>query len=364
MKRVLFLLKDLTLGGTERVALNLIRHLPKDRFTCAIFLCGDTLSLSAEVPEGVEVMTGVSSQTRARKAFLPLLGKLRKRIRAFDIVIATNPDTTALMRIAGIGCSVRMLTWVHFSAAAFLPSVNRLIRLEAHASYPFVPERVFISEGSRVSFEEAFGATPSGRLIPNIFDPTAYSAASSTVDTVQSLKGQGLPVIGFVGRLAEEKGLPELLAIHEALLSKGVLHNLAIVGDGPLRGWLNSEIRNRQLQSRVHMLGADPAPFKAVQQFDLLALTSSQDAWPTVVLEAFEAGTPVVAYDCPTGPREMLVGELTEGLVPYGDSAGFVEAVCFALKNRESLAVAGHARIRSYYPEKIISQWTALLENP
>jgi glycosyltransferase involved in cell wall biosynthesis len=361
-KRILFLLKDLSFGGAERVCLNLVRALPAEQFESTLFVCGDSLDMQAEVPEHATVFMGLSSQFRFRQTFFPLLKKLRKIVNDYDVIVATSPDTTALMSLSGARKAVQRISWVHFDTQGFLPNANRLIRAIAKAVYPRTANRVFISQSSKASFVKEFGARPADIVIPNIFDPVVYGRKSSTEQAVRELRTSGLPVYGFVGRLVSGKGLDGLLDIHQSLVARGHDHHIAVIGDGPLSGSLSEALSSRGL-TQFHLLGADASPVGAMRHFNALFVTSDFEAWPTVILEAFHTRVPVISFDCPSGPREMLTGPLSKGLVPFSDVEAFCTAVLRLPLNRSELVVSGLERVQPFYPAGAVKPWLTLLKH-
>lgn len=361
-KRILFLLKDLSFGGAERVCLNLVRALPAEYFDSTLFVCGDSFDMRPEVSEHVTVLLGLSSQLRFRQTFFPLLKKLRKIVNDYDVIVATSPDTTALMWLSGARKAVQRISWVHFDTQGFLPSANRLIRAIAKAVYPRTANRVFISQNSKASFVREFGAKPADIVIPNIFDPGVYGRKSSTEQVVCELLRRGLPLYGFVGRLVSGKGLDRLLDIHQTLLARGHDHQIAVIGDGPLSGSLKDSLSARGM-TQFHLLGADASPIGAMRHFNALFVTSDFEAWPTVILEAFHAQVPVISFDCPSGPREMLTGPLSKGLVPFSDIDAFCSAVLRLLPNRSDLIAAGLERVQPFYPTRAVKPWLTLLKD-
>ena len=68
----------------------------------------------------------------------------------------------------------------------------------------------------------------------------------------------------------------------------------------------------------------------------VLVLTSRFDALPGVLIEALALGTPIVATDCPSGPREILRGGRYGELVPVGDAAGVAAAILRVLDGRSA----------------------------
>ena len=360
-KQVLFLLPDLAFGGVERITLNLLRHLPVNLFTCDLFTCGTSTAMACELPAAVRHFSGVDSGLRMRQAFPRLVTRLRNLVHRYEVVVATSPHTTALMHLACFGHKARKISWVHFNSENFLPSTGALIRVAARIAYPLTEERIFVSERVQKSFEACLGNKRGDCVIHNIFDPDSYIQSSRVAPTVKQLKSTGKPILGVVSRLVEGKGLMDLIAIHQELRNRSFNHHLVVIGDGPLKNHLSQRIDALGLRDSFHLLGEDPSPLASMRLFDLLLLTSEHEAWPTVILEAFHAETPIVSFDCPSGPGEMLTGKLRAGLVPGRDPQVFANSVVQALTQRTELVGAGTRRLEEFMPERIIPYWVGYL---
>jgi len=131
-----------------------------------------------------------------------------------------------------------------------------------------------------------------------------------------------------VGGLKREKDFPLLLHAFSRLRNK-VDARLLILGEGDERSALEALIRELGLQEPVFLPGfvPDTVPFHA--HADLFVLSSSNEGFGNVIVEALEQGTPVVSTDCLSGPAEILEGGRYGTLVPVGD----VEALAKAMED-------------------------------
>ena len=152
------------------------------------------------------------------------------------------------------------------------------------------------------------------------------------------------PVVGFVGRLTRDKGLPELVEAFDAILAARPQAHLLLVGwfdasDDALGHALRSRIKQHP---RIHMTGfvADTEPYYRVM--DVLVLPTWREGFPNVVLEAAASGIPVVTTLC-TGSRDAVVPEVTGLLIPPGYPAAIREAVLQLLRNPERRCRMGEA---------------------
>jgi glycosyltransferase involved in cell wall biosynthesis len=108
---------------------------------------------------------------------------------------------------------------------------------------------------------------------------------------------------------------------------------LLILGEGPLRAELETEIRRRGLTGDVRLEGFVDNPFAYMRRARLFVLSSLWEGLPGVLIQAMACGTPVVSTDCPSGPREILEDGRLGPLVPTADSAALADAILDTLEH-------------------------------
>lgn len=136
-----------------------------------------------------------------------------------------------------------------------------------------------------------------------------------------------------VGRLSEEKGHAHLIEAAGRLAAEGADFEIAVVGDGPLRGALEERLRARGLEGRVRLLGwlDGAAVRREIAEAQCFLLPSLREGLPVVLMEAFALGRPAIA-SAVGGVPELVQPGRTGWLVPPGSP----EALAGAL--REALA--------------------------
>ncbi|MDX1656566.1 MAG: glycosyltransferase, partial [Candidatus Competibacteraceae bacterium] len=108
---------------------------------------------------------------------------------------------------------------------------------------------------------------------------------------------------------------------------------LAILGEGKLRAELERLAGQLGIARRVALLGFRENPYAFMAKADLFVLSSEREGNPNVLVEALAVGTPAVATDCPSGPREILAGGRYGTLVPMDDEQALAEAILATLQN-------------------------------
>ena len=123
--------------------------------------------------------------------------------------------------------------------------------------------------------------------------------------------------------------------------------DLVLLGDGPDRVALEQLADELQISDAVHFLGYCANPFPYIRAAEALVLSSRYEGFGMVLGEAMALGTPVLAADCPTGPRDMLDGGRAGLLVPVGDVDAMAAALeCLVSDGAVRAALAPNAAVR------------------
>ncbi|KRB29795.1 hypothetical protein ASD99_24375 [Mesorhizobium sp. Root695] len=205
----------------------------------------------------------------------------------------------------------------------------------------------------------AVGLSPENvSLVPNGVDLAMYHPMSADpLEFRQTINvAPDDMLVGFVGRLAWEKGPDKFLKAAEFILQRRPEVHFAVVGTGSMEKDLTATIRRAGLESRIHMVGLAREPHRIYPALDLLLHTSRADAMPLTILEAMASGVPVVAIGVGGVPEIVSAGETgiligtTEwpGIVSEypGDWEGVALAAISLLSNPARLKSMAGASVR------------------
>ena len=141
-----------------------------------------------------------------------------------------------------------------------------------------------------------------------------------------------LKVILSVGRLVPLKNHPFLIESFNDVYAQNKNVRLIIVGEGPESQRLYEMISILNLEKVIKFVNFQNNIHPYYANADVFALTSNWEGFGNVIVEALSAGLPVVATDCPGGPRMILEDGKYGQLVPVGDKKLFVNALIDALE--------------------------------
>ncbi len=168
-----------------------------------------------------------------------------------------------------------------------------------------------------------------------------------------------------VGRIVNEKGYDLLLDIAKKVNEVDQSVEFSIYGEGRERPKIEKMIAALHMGDVVKLFGRRKDISSAYQESDLFVLTSRFEGFPLAMLEAMSFGLPVVSFDCPTGPREILGGQEGTGLVPAGDTQGFADMILRILREKDlydDLSRRNAERVQQYRLPGIARKWEAFLD--
>jgi glycosyltransferase involved in cell wall biosynthesis len=134
-------------------------------------------------------------------------------------------------------------------------------------------------------------------------------------------------VVVAVGRLTPQKNFAALIEVWADVATRLADWSLVIYGEGEQRDMLQALIEAKGLTRRVTLAGFRGDKREIYESGSLLCSVSRYEGFPLSLCEAAAYGLPVVAFDCPSGPRELLsMGDLGR-LVTLDDKAGLARAL-------------------------------------
>lgn len=192
-------------------------------------------------------------------------------------------------------------------------------------------------------------------VIPN---PCALKDVRSTKN-----EGRRTKTVLAVGRLHEQKGFDMLLQAWQMIEKKSAEWSLRIVGEGPQRSELESQIKSLKLQ-HVCLAGRSHEVAKEYAAASLFVLSSRYEGLPLALIEAMWSGVPCVAFDCLQGPAELLA-DGRGWLVPAGDVEKLAQQIEYVIAHPDEAqerAQKAQAYARATYSEEVIMpRWEEII---
>jgi phosphatidylinositol alpha-mannosyltransferase len=214
---------------------------------------------------------------------------------------------------------------------------------------------IAVSEPARTFFNRYFPDFPL-RVIPNGIDVNVFKPGLSPI---RHLRGDSVNIL-FVGRLEKRKGLGDLLRGYEFMKARLPQSRLIVVGDGPLRGKVESYISRHRL-SDVVLAGYVPDSVKPryYNSADIFcAPATGAESFGIVLLEAMASGLPVVATEVPGYMSVLEPGRDSLTVRPKGWAELGAALIILARDAdlRRRMGAYGHEKARRYAWEEVASQ--------
>jgi glycosyltransferase involved in cell wall biosynthesis len=365
------------MGGTIRTALQVAGHLAKTHDVEVLSIVRRRAKPFFEFPAGVTV-TAIDDQRRSqapsgaagwlRRTLLRRRTRLLSNDRSRDAMsLWTDLQILRALRSLGPGVLITTRPSLNVVAAELAPSRIATIAQEhmhfgAHrrplakaigTSYPALDAVVTLTEADRSSYVEALGTGVRVEAIPN---------------AVPELGGAPSPLAGKLvlgaGRLRRQKAFALLITAFAQVAPDHPGWNLLIAGEGPRRPVLEALVRDLGLEGRVSLPGRIRHLGAEMERASIFALSSRFEGFPMVLLEAFAKGLPVVSFDCPTGPRELIDHERDGLLVPNGDVPGLARAIAQLMDDEDARRRYGDAALQKasrYRLDRVGARWEALV---
>jgi glycosyltransferase involved in cell wall biosynthesis len=157
-----------------------------------------------------------------------------------------------------------------------------------------------------------------------------------------------------VGRLVEQKGIPDLIKVWRIVNGRHPDWQLDVYGDG-------------QMNSIPEMkLFVHPSTKGIMEEYinsSMLLMTSVYEPFGLVLPEAMSCGLPVVTFDCPYGPADIITHESDGFIVQDRDISRYADYVCQLIESpglRQTMGTAGVKAVQRYQADKIMPQWREL----
>ncbi|MEM9604982.1 MAG: glycosyltransferase [Pseudomonadota bacterium] len=303
--RVALLLPSTSLGGAERMIIRIANDLHTHGVDTHILLLNDTGVLTSTIEPGVTVHA--VDVARARHVPVALLKILRK----------LAPDT--------VFSSHTRLNFISLTIKPFLKGQTRVVIREPSTPfedmavqntervytplykllYPKADALICQSHGMVSDFRALLGRDLDS--VVQIYNPSpAPMVDAQKCDLATPYSRDAVIQLLTCGSLTHRKGYDVLLDALESFRSRGFDFQLTLLGDGPERSALESQVARLDLQDHVHFKGQTLDNMPWYLHADLFIQPSRSEGFPNTVVEALTCGTVVVASDCPGGIRELV----------------------------------------------------------
>tara|TARA_B100001059_G_C17833307_1_gene586168 strand:+ start:3885 stop:4967 length:1083 start_codon:yes stop_codon:yes gene_type:complete len=215
---------------------------------------------------------------------------------------------------------------------------------------PFVDVVIHQCKDMSDDFNSFFIFQPRGSVVIN------NVLSSSQKKPLQKINHE--PYLLLVGKLLPQKNIKFAIDILNLFHKKHNRISLLIIGKGKLLQELKTYAKEKSLCEYVKFLGKKNNVNDYYSGAYATILTSDYEGFPNVLIESISCGTPVVAHNCKSGPRELIINGKNGFLVDYQNILEFVDAL-FKIKDIDRSNIS--STIKNYLPNNVYSQYSKII---
>lgn len=308
MKKIVFGITSLELGGAERVLVDLTNRICS-KYDITIFTIYGDGDLEKELNSKIEVINLINKKRSA-------LGKVKKRSislsftskrkleRIYNKYIKDNYDTEISFLEGPITSLFSFgdnnISWVHTDLSKHIKSKYRKKQYEKE--YRKYKKIIFVSKSSLEGFNKIFNINNEKKIINNFINIESIIKKSNEY-LVDDMKND-IPSFLSVCRLFKAKGIERLVKVSNKLLKDGYIHRIYIIGDGPEKSKISKLIKKYKISNNFILLGKKTNPYPYIKKADYFILPSIYEGFGMVLIEAIILCKNIIITD--TGAKEAL----------------------------------------------------------
>ncbi|MBT2234555.1 glycosyltransferase family 4 protein [Nonomuraea sp. NEAU-A123] len=261
------------------------------------------------------------------------------------ILVTTRPALN-LISARRTPKSVICVAQDHMNLGAYPDTIKR----EIARYYGRFDAIVVLTKTNQVEYRILLPGTPIVRI------PNAVHATGQVSKQVN-------PVVVAAGRLVKQKGFDLLIPAFQKAAERHPDWRLRVYGGGPRKAELGALISELGLEDRVQLMGRTDRMDEKLAGASIYALSSRFEGLPMVMIEAMGHGLPVAAFDCPTGPADVLTSGKDGLLVPSEDIGGLARALDRLMSDkalRLRMGAAARRTAGNYEADSVMPLWEDL----
>jgi len=320
-KKILFRNRSLEVGGSEKILLNILQNLDRNKFDITLVLNFKEGEFINQLPPDIKVKSITNGIDFLNKnSFLSKLNRAIKRLQYFlfqiypiafykkhqlmdiETEIAFSHYMIPTVLNSPIKASKKIF-WFHGDLLEFSLTDDEKYKLVQ--SLLKFDQGVFVSEHSKKNIENNYKIKLSNSTV--IYNPI------NTMEIKDKSNEEMNETISFfdfisIGRFGKAKGFDDLVNAHYLLINEGYKINTAIVGSGEEYENIKQLIKHYNLEDSFHLLGFQSNPLKYLKNSNYFIFPTYTESYPTVVAESLILGVPVLSTNV-GGIPEMVINE-------------------------------------------------------
>lgn len=367
MKKIGLLIDTLIGGGAERIVLNFAETFAKFGHEVHIILIKNIIE--HEINPSLYTIHTLSenndlSNYKVINKFL-LVKKLKKTVekieeasKPFDLFISNAEDMDLLGQKAKLNnfyIRYRNSMYIYYKSkfenTSGLKRLRRKLKFKSQFQNRYNNQNIItVSKALIDDITQQMHIKP--KMIQCIYNPFDFD----TIRERAQEPNQDIPKENYIIYAAKFENRKNQKLLVQAYKSANVALPLVLIGDTHTKSdrkylqELKELIKKLGIENKVIFPGFQKNPYPWVKNAELFVMSSNSEGLPLVLVEALILGTKIISTDCPTGPSEVLIDELSQFLSPVGD----VEKLAKNIKK----ALESYPPIKEKYIEKFDAKYS------
>lgn len=375
MKKIIFGITGLTLGGAERVLVDVSNRLVKN-YDVTIFTIYAKGELEKELDSRIHLISLYNFRydeiKGIQKKLIPLKVLLNKK-KIFKNYI-DNDDyfaqiaflEGAITRIFSVKSkkNTNKIAWIHNDISKVFgkgikSKIKRILDRNVYEKYDTL---AFVSMDNLDKFNKVYDDMdlPHETVINNYINSERILklAEEKMPEEDEELFNVKEPTFVQVSRLVEQKAVDRLIKVHSKLIKEGYKHRFIVIGDGLLKEKLESQVLEEGVSDSFKLIGARVNPYPYVKKADYLCLFSKFEGYPMVIEEGKILKKYILTTN--TATREALINYPKYNQIVDNSEEGIEKAIKFAIKNKNKVQTMDNQYV--YDNDKIINKIIKIID--
>ncbi len=321
MKKILFGITSLGLGGAERVLVDIVNELT-DKYDVTIFTIYAKGELEKELSKKVKLKSlfnvSYSELSKFQKHIVMPLKVLLLKSRIYNKSIKEDYDVEIaflegpITRLLSVkNSNAKKIAWIHNDISLVFGNgikakIKRLLDKNIYQKYE---KLIFVSKDNLNKFIQVYPNLKNVKqedikleVIYNYINKEKVIEKSNE-EPIERFDKNSINIVS-VARLVKQKAIDRLINVHKRLINENLIHNIYVIGDGPLKADLQEQIKTNKVEKTFKLLGKKDNPYPYIKNADYFCLLSYFEGYGMVLEEAKILGKSIIITD--TAAREAV----------------------------------------------------------
>jgi glycosyltransferase involved in cell wall biosynthesis len=362
--KILFVITSFDGGGAERVFLHLLRNISRNKFDIHLAVGIKEGKFIDDIPKDIKLYE-LSKSHSSRKAIQPLY-ILIKEIEPNVVFSTLGMVVTSTIVSFFTSNKIKYIHRFGNTMSSYLEHVKKSSKLKYMIQY-YLNKLVclcghIVVQSNYMKEDLIKTLNVKDDNITMIYNPIDFELYEQKyIDNTNVLHTS--PNILSIGRLSWQKGYDYLLKAYKIVLASYPNSSLTIVGEGELKSELIELSIYLGIDSNVNFAGFNDDPFNVIKA-DLFVSSSRYEGFSNAILEALAHELPVVATDCPSGNKELIVEKQNGWLSSMENDIvdDLAKKIIYALENINKLDMQSEKDkiVEKFNIQKIINEYEKL----